>query len=149
MGEGAGFALGPAFRYNTPRFDFKTSAAVSMKTYFIGDASLRFPGTLGQDEYFKRQGPYVELYARRRDFPQEDFFGLGPDSLASSRSNYALRDTFGSVTAGYERDHIETGVGVGYLDASIGAGSDAHFPSTPTSSPPRRCQAPAIDPSFS
>jgi hypothetical protein len=34
------------------------------------------------------------------------------------------------VTAGYQRDHIETGVGFGYLDASIGAGSDAHFPSS-------------------
>ena len=53
MGEGSGFALGPAFRYNAPRFDFKTSAAASMKKYFIGEASLRFPGTLGQDEYFK------------------------------------------------------------------------------------------------
>ena len=45
IGEGAGFGVGPAFRYNTTRFDFKTSAAASMKTYFIAEASLRFPGT--------------------------------------------------------------------------------------------------------
>src|SRR5262245_8133433 len=31
IGEGAGFGLGPAFRYNTTRFDFKTSAAASLK----------------------------------------------------------------------------------------------------------------------
>jgi hypothetical protein len=56
MGEGSGFALGPALRYNTPRFDFKASAAASTKTYFSGDVALRFPGTVGQDEYFKSEG---------------------------------------------------------------------------------------------
>ena len=130
MGEGSGFALGPAFRYNAPRFDFKTSAAASTKKYFIGEASLRFPGTLGQDEYFKRHGPYMELYGRRRDFPQEDFFGLGPDSQLSDRSNFALRDNFGRVTGGYERGRLQAGIGVGYLDVSIGAGTDARMPSS-------------------
>ena len=130
MGEGSGFALGPAFRYNTPRFDFKTSAAASTKTYFIGEASLRFPGTLGQDAYFKSEGPYIELQGRRRDFPQEDFFGLGPDSQLSDRSDFALRDTLGRVIGGYERGRLQTGIGLGYLDVSIGTGTDARMPSS-------------------
>jgi hypothetical protein len=130
MGEGSGFALGPAYRYNTPRFDFKASAAASTKTYVSGDVSLRFPGTLGQDDYFKPQGPYVELQGRRRDFPQEDFFGLGPDSQSSDRSNYALRDTRGLVVGGYERGRFHAGVGLGYLEAAIGAGTDERMPSS-------------------
>jgi hypothetical protein len=97
IGEGAGFGAGPAFRYNATRFDFKTSAAVSMKAYFIGEATVRFPGTIGHNEYFRSRGPYLELYGRRRDFPQEDFFGLGPDSQDSRRSNYAQRDSFGEI----------------------------------------------------
>jgi hypothetical protein len=130
MGEGSGFSIGPAFRYNTARFDVTASAAASTKTYFSGDVSLRFPGTVGQDSYFKPQGPYVELHGRRRVFPQEDFFGLGPDSLSSNRSDYALRDTLGRVIGGYERGNFQTGVGVGYLDTSIGSGTDARMPSS-------------------
>jgi hypothetical protein len=130
MGEGAGFAVGPAFRYNTPVYDFKTSAAASMKTYFLGEASLRFPGTVGQTDYFKGRGPYVELYGRYRDFPQEDFFGLGPDSQVSDRSDYARRDRFGRVSTGYERGLLKSGVGLGYLSTSIGRGTDKNMPSS-------------------
>ena len=130
MGEGSGFALGPAYRYNTAGFDLKASAAASTKTYFSGDVSLRFPGTIGQNAYFKAQGPYIELQGRRHVFPQEDFFGLGPDSLSSNRSDYALRDTLGRVVSGYERGRFHMGVGVGYLDASIGSGTDARMPSS-------------------
>ena len=130
ISEGAGFGVGPALRYNATRFDFKTSAAASPTKYFIGEASLRFPGTIGNNEYIRPRGPYVELYARRRDFPQEDFFGLGPDSQASERSNYAQRDSFGEVTAGFETRRLKAGVGVGYLDVSIGAGTDTRMPSS-------------------
>jgi hypothetical protein len=130
MGEGSGFSLGPAYRYNTARFDFKASAAASTKTYFSGDVSLRFPGTIGQDPYFKPHGPYVELQGRRRVFPQEDFFGLGPDSLSSNRSDYALRDTLGRVVGGYQRGNFQTGIGAGYLDTFIGSGTDARMPSS-------------------
>jgi hypothetical protein len=130
IGEGAGFGIGPALRYNTTGFDFKASSAASMKKYFIGEASLRFPGTIGHNEYIRPRGPYLQLYGRRRDFPQEDFFGLGPDSQASQRSDYAQRDSFGEVTAGYERGLLDAGVGVGYLDVSIGAGTDSGMPSS-------------------
>ena len=130
MGEGSGFALGPAFRHNTAGFDFKATAAASTKTYFSGDVSLRFPGTIGQDAYFKSQGPYVELAGRYRSFPQEDFFGLGPNSQLSDRSNYALHDAFGRVTGGYERGRFQTGVGLGYLDVSSSDGTDDRMPSS-------------------
>ena len=130
VGEGAGFALGPAFRHNAAVFDFKTSAAGSMKRYFIGEGSLRFPGTIGQDEYTKASGPYLEIYGRRRDFPQEDFFGLGPESQLSARSNYAVRDSFGRVTGGVESRWLKAGVNAGYLDVTSGAGTDTLMPSS-------------------
>jgi hypothetical protein len=130
MGEGSGFALGPAFRHNTARFDVKASAAASTKTYFSGDASLRFPGTIGQDAYFKPDGPYIELQGRRRVFPQEDFFGLGPDSQSSNRTNFALRDTLGRIVGGYDRGLFHAGLGVGYLDVSVDSGTDHRMPSS-------------------
>ena len=130
IGEGAGFGVGPAFRYNATGFDFKTSAAASMKKYFIGEASLRFPGTIGHNEYIRPRGLYLELYGRRRDFPQEDFFGLGPDSQPSQRSNYAQRDSFGQISAGWQKGLFEAGVGIGYLETAIGAGTDTRMPSS-------------------
>ncbi len=131
MIEGSGLGAGPAFRYNTGRFDLRASAAGSIKKYFIAEGALRFPGTRQDSLYAVRDGPYVELYARRRDFPQEDFFGLGPDSLKTDRSDYAIRDTLTRVTGGVRRRrYFSAGLGVGYLDPSVGPGTDTRMPSS-------------------
>lgn len=132
IGEGAGFGIGPAFRYNKPGYDLKTSAAISMKNYRTAEMSLRFPGTLGHNDYIRADGPFMQIDGRYRDFPQEDFFGLGPDSRAVDRSSYALSDTRGFVTGGYERGLFKTGIGAGYLDVTVGAGEDPRFPSATT-----------------
>lgn len=130
IGEGSGFGAGPAFRYNAPSFEFKTSAAASLKKYTIVEATLRLPGTLGHDVYTRADGPYVELHARRRDSPEEDFFGLGPDSAFTSRSDYRLRDTFASITGGLARRNLKAGVVAGYLETETGLGSDPSMPSS-------------------
>ena len=98
-------------------FDLRTSAAVSEKGYFIAEGSLRFPGTQSEDPYTWASGPFVEVYARRRDSPQEDFYGLGPASLENDRSNFALQDTFVRVTPAVRRGYLTAGVNLGYLDS--------------------------------
>src|SRR5688572_23148468 len=92
IGEGAGFGGGPGYQFLGVPFDLRTSAAASLKGYFIAEGSLRFPGTQSEDLYSWANGPYVEVYARRRDSPQEDFYGLGPGSLEDNRSNFAQRE---------------------------------------------------------
>jgi hypothetical protein len=121
VGEGAGFGVGPGFRYSTSQFDFRVSGAASLKRYAIGEAALLLPGVV-------RNGPYVELYGRWRDFPQEDFYGLGPTSLVEQRSNYALRDTLFRVTPGLRRGPLTAGIGVAALDARVGRGTDKLMP---------------------
>jgi hypothetical protein len=123
IGEGSGFGIGPGYRYSTGAFDMRVSAAGSMLGYAIGEASLLLPGRV-------KNGGFVELYARRRDFPQEDFFGLGPLSRVDERTNFALRDTLVRATAGARRGGFAAGVAGGYLDPSIGAGTDTRMPST-------------------
>lgn len=123
IGEGAGFGVGPGFRYSTAAFDFRVSAAASVKGYTIGEARLLLPGD-------DRDGGFAALHVRRRDFPQEDFFGLGPDSQAEQRSNYALRDTLIRGSGGFRHEHVTAGVSIGYLDPSIGRGTDRRMPST-------------------
>ena len=130
IGEGAGFGGGPGYQFIGVPFDLRASAAASLKGYFIAEGSLRFPGTQSEDLYTWANGPYVEVYARRRDFPQEDFYGIGPDSSEDARSNFALRDTFVRVTPGVRRGYLTAGVNLGYLDPSIGSGTDTRMPST-------------------
>ena len=130
MGEGAGFGGGPGYQLIGVPFDLRTSAAASLKGYFIAEGSLRFPGTQSEDLYTWASGPYVEVYARRRDSPQEDFYGLGPDSLEDNRSNFAQRDTFVRVTPAVRRGYLTAGVNLGYFDPSIGSGTDTSMPST-------------------
>jgi Omp85 superfamily domain len=143
IGEGAGFGGGPGFRYMGVPLDFRASAAASLKGYFIAEGALRFPGTASEDVYTWANGPYVEVYGRRRDFPQEDFYGIGPDSSEDARSNYALRDTFARVTGGVRKGHLTAGVNVGYLDPSIGSGTDTRMPSTDAIFTPE--QVPGLD----
>ena len=57
IGEGAGFGVGPAFRRNTEALDLRASAAASFKRYFIGEASVRFPGTPLDSLFVTRDGP--------------------------------------------------------------------------------------------
>jgi hypothetical protein len=119
----------------------RASAAGSLKRYGIAEASLLLPGAV-------RDGPFVELYARRRDFPQEDFFGLGPDSSQADRTSFALRDTLVRATGGIRTDDFAAGAGVGYLDPSIGPGTDRRLPTTGDLFSPAIVPGLASQPSF-
>jgi hypothetical protein len=130
IGEGGGFGGGGGYQYTSVPFDIRTSAAASLKGYVIAEGSLRFPGTQSESLYTWANGPFVEVYARRRESPQEDFFGLGPDSLEDDRSDFALRDTFVRVSPSVRRGYLTAGVNLGYLDPSIGSGTDKSMPST-------------------
>ena len=123
VGEGAGFGVGPGYRYTTGAFAFSASAAGTIKRYGIAEASLLLPGD-------DRDGPFAALHVRRRDFPQQDFFGLGPDSDGDDRSNYALRDTLVSGAGGVRAGDFTAGARIAYLDVSIGRGTDTRMPST-------------------
>jgi hypothetical protein len=131
VGEGSGLGAGPGYRFIGDDFDVRASAAGSLKGYFLAEGALRFPGTRQDSLFTVRDGAFVEIYARRRDFPQEDFFGLGPDSSKDNRSDYAIRDTYGRVTGGYRFGRkLTAGVNVGYLDPAVGPGTDTLFPNS-------------------
>ena len=72
----------------------------------------------------------ISLLWRDDQMPQEDFYGLGPDSLEDDRSNFAQRETFVRVTPAVRRGYLTAGVNLGYLDPSIGSGTDTTMPST-------------------
>lgn len=91
--EGAGFAGGPAYRYSNHTASFTASTALSTKRYWELDSRLAFPR-------LANGRALVEITGRRRDFPEEDFFGLGPASRRLAQTNYALRETSIDATGG-------------------------------------------------
>jgi hypothetical protein len=148
VGDGGGFGGGAGYRFTSVPFNFQTSAAASRKGYFIAEGSLRFPGTQSESLYTWANGPYVEVYGRRRESPREDFFGLGPDSLEADRSNYAQRDTLVRATPAIRYGYLITGVNLGYFNPSIGSGTDENLPSTDEVFAPDEIPGLEVQPAF-
>jgi len=125
MTTGGGFAGGAGYRkhfFGNELF-LNTSAAISMKGYkeFIGEAS--YPSLEGG--LFEFGGMF-----RWRDFPQEDFFGIGPNSSVDTRTNYALKSTDVSAHGTLKPLRwLRGGVEIGWLSPRVGHGTDPRMPS--------------------
>ena len=76
-------------------------------------------------------GSSVEVSASSQyyEFPQEDFFGLGMDSLESNRTNYLLDAIESGVAVRWKPSRLELGGGVAYFSPSVGRGTDSLYPS--------------------
>ena len=137
---GSGFAYGLGFRdrdlfSNTGALEIW--AAGSVKRYWATEARLTFPRLA--DNHL-----YLETWASHRDYPQENFFGLGPDSNRDDRSDYAIRTNhFGGRAGVRPVSHLLVGGGIEYLEPRLGEGQNDRFPDvTDTFSP---SEAPGLD----
>lgn len=131
LGEGAGFAAGPALRLRTDDIVFTTTSAFSLRRYWIVDGTLDIL-RLGSDRVS------AQLYGRRRDYPQEDFFGLGPDSRVEDQTDFRLKDT--AVRGGlafHLTPWLTAGGAVEYLAPDVARGTDSRFPDTVSVVDPR------------
>jgi hypothetical protein len=118
---GSGFALGPAYR--RPGLfggvaDVSTFAIASFQRYWLIDARLRMPR-------LARERASLDLHAQRYDFPDEDFFGLGPGSRRADHVTFGLRNTVvGATGALHPRRWLALGGSVDYLAPRIDALGD-------------------------
>jgi hypothetical protein len=129
--EGSGFGAGLAYRRSNPYAMFTVSGAASTRGYAIAEGAFRLP-RIGRDGF-------LDLSVRRRDYPQEDFFGLGPDSRREDRTTFALRETSLSLTGGvrlgrrrqptFKGYTLTAGGQVEYASPRVGSGTDPRFPS--------------------
>jgi hypothetical protein len=125
MTRGSGFALGPGYRthvFGGPIF-VDVSAGLSIKGYQAADANVRWLQAFGER---------VELWTdfRYEHFPQEDFYGRGPDSARENETSYQFDSTDISVRGLVKPvPWLEFGTTVGYLRPDIGPGSDEGVPS--------------------
>jgi len=125
--SGSGFAAGPEYL----RRDLadggvvvRGSVRASAKRYQLYDLELAFPK-------LAEQHAFVDLYAVHRNYPRIDYYGPGPESRKSGRSNFRLEDTAYEVTAGVKPvERLRLGGTAGYLAVNVGPGGDSRFVST-------------------
>ena len=125
---GSGFAYGLGFRNrrlfeNTGALDLW--AAASIRRYNAVEVRLTFPRLAANHLH-------LETWASRRDYPQENFFGLGPDSNRADRSDYAIRTNHVGGRAGVRPvEPLLVGGGLEYLQPRLGRGNSSRLPDVP------------------
>ena len=123
---GSGFAYGGGYRDRSlvnGRGSIDLWAAGSLKRYWALEAKARYPLAPGDRVM-------AEGYVRKYDYPQEDFFGLGPDSLRSNRVSFGVEGEYvgGQLLVQPVRP-LTFGGGVEYLWPTVGRGSNRRVPS--------------------
>jgi outer membrane protein assembly factor BamA len=115
---GSGFSAGPGYRQPGlfgGHADFSTFAAISLTRYWMIDARLQFPRLANNHVA-------LEVHGQRYDFPKEDFFGLGPDSLRANEVTYGLGNTiFGGSATVRPTTWLNLSAGVDHLQPTIDA----------------------------
>ena len=125
MTRGSGFALGPGYRLHPLGGPVLVdlSAGLSIKGYQAADAKVR---------WFQAYGDRVEFWtdARYEHFPQEDFYGMGLDTLLDNQTSYEFDSTGVSLRAlGRPTTWLNLGTTFGYLRPRIDTGTDPGVPS--------------------
>ena len=105
------------------RVDVTARGGYSTKGYTRGSVGVNARNLGGSRVDVEGVGQYCE-------FPQEDFFGLGMDSLESNRTNYLLEAVESGVAVRWKPSRFQFGGGVAYFSPRVGRGKDSRFLST-------------------
>jgi len=68
--------------------------------------------------------------ARYRDYPREDFYGVGPDSVIANRTDYRLKDAFFEGVVQTRVGRVALMGRAGLMKPSIHPGTDSLYPNT-------------------
>jgi outer membrane protein assembly factor BamA len=126
LATGSGLAYGAGYRdrdlfNNNGILDLW--AATSTRLYWATEARLTFPK-------LAHRRLLIETWAAHRDYPQEDFFGIGPHSARDDQTSYAIRsDLFGAQVGVRPAPIVLAGGGLEYLNPRLGQGKDSRVPS--------------------
>ena len=75
-------------------------------------------------------GSAAYLSARFRDYPREDFSGIGPGTLETDRTDFRFKDALYEGVVRYRVGHLSLMGRGGLLKTSILSGKDTKFPNT-------------------
>jgi len=133
MGAGTGFGIGPEY-HRTGLLGGPVNIRAGAQTSFRGDRKfdleLAAPKLSG-GKYF------AEFYAVHHDYPRMNFYGSGPDSEKTGRSDYRFEDTAVDATFGIRPiKHLALASSAGYVFNNVGRGTDPRLASIETTYSP-------------
>ena len=124
---GSGFAFGVGFRDRDlfrKRGRLELWTAASLKKYWAMEARVAAPDLPGGRLM-------AEAVVSLREYPEEDYFGLGPDARREDRTSFLLRTAQVSGVAGVRPvPGLTIGGGLGFLTPRTGAGKNSRVPAT-------------------
>lgn len=126
LGADSGFTAGvELLRYRTlGPFDVRARFLGSVKKYEHVELSFESPPPATHDFF-------TEIRFRYRNYPEDDFWGLGPDTAKSSRTNYRLEDFSATATMGlHYRSGLRIAGVVGLIETNVGPGTDEDYASS-------------------
>jgi hypothetical protein len=125
--SGAGFAIGPQFSgddFLNGRLALQVGGRVTTNRSYLGVLGLSFHDLLGGRAF-------VNFGADHRNFSEVPYYGPGPDSEKSGRSDYRLEDTTLELRPGITPfRHVSTGVIGAYSKVNVGPGHSTRYVST-------------------
>ena len=133
MVTGGGFALGPEYLREdllTGNLTTRASAQFSTKGYSKFEAEAAAPRLWGDHLV-------LSLVGSHRNYAGLNYYGPGPDSERSGRTDYRLEDTSVDGIADLRpARYLKIGGSVGGLWVNVGPGNDSRFASTERVFPP-------------
>jgi hypothetical protein len=124
----SGFAAGPEYDYHL--FDdealFSATVRASTRRYYLMQTGLNF-------NHLASGRAFANIYARHFDYPSVEYYGPGPHSQKSGRSDYLLENTSLNTRLGVEPlGHLWLGALGQFLAVHVGPGRDTEYASTTT-----------------
>jgi hypothetical protein len=116
----SGFSLGPDYYRHLLHKQalFQTTLVASYKEFYKLDSSFRMPSLAADHAFFSLEGMTFS-------YPRVDYYGPGPNSQKTGRSDYSLEETGFTGTAGLKPfRHFRMGAFGGYLLTHNGPGHE-------------------------
>lgn len=127
LATGSGFAIGPEYLRRDLRNGtvlFRAAASASTRHWTKMEIEFGMPK-------LRNNHVFWDLTALRHDYAGVNYYGPGPDSVRSGRTNYRLEETSFNVAFGVSPvRYLKLGLTGGYSLMNVGPGTDSRFAST-------------------
>jgi outer membrane protein assembly factor BamA len=121
---GAGFAVGPQYNRSDllgGRLTVSVAARASVNESYLGRLDVSLPNLFGGRAF-------VDFITMHRDISEMPYYGAGPDSRKSGRSDYRLEDTNVELRPGFRPfQKLRVGLIGSYLAVNVGQGHSTRY----------------------